>query len=593
MEDQGESPFIRFRRRAQLVKNIIKVCQACKSLQSKKLKNEKWYALVDNIIAEAELQHKRRQDRAFIAVVRDDRNQLVKLTFDVDEYSRGYMSESLLTPEIKEILMKISQMRTDEDINKLLRCLRMILHDFSQYPLDIQKQLCRHFFLDRYDANRVIIQRGLPPDGLYFVLSGILLEKKDDSRAPAEILTGERFGEDDIVNGVYRQSIIVTKTHTELAGLHSQDFKRIFQMSQDCYDASNLDICRLDLVLQHFPMTRFRDNPGMWNVWKYRNGKLIVEDSNEVKWIYVIKSGEAQVLKHLRPGRINIRATRNRIQAMLDRESPHKQQIRLLGFTGNEDACKSYYTPSHYKPVTRPIQRSAPPGRRGLGLANQSVSTCSIAQHSYQQRPHTVGVQRSRRRNLPALTCVSQTAIRDLDKRNYTETANRIGIHNIHGQNPEETSAESPYICTPLVTNSWVAETEDGELLRPSQASRFLRSRQKTPRPTEGTTDPNTVIPPFVYVETLHRGQTFGLRTCLEPDEWGPTVSLVSGGCEMIQINREFFIKHSDEALFSLIRLQTKMFPTQSELIDRLDANVQWSQYKQNVMQEYFDKAKL
>ncbi|GFS22563.1 cyclic nucleotide-binding domain-containing protein 2-like [Elysia marginata] len=111
-------------------------------------------------------------------------------------------------------------------------------------------------------------------------------------------------------------------------------------------------------------------------------------------------------------------------------------------------------------------------------------------------------------------------------------------------------------------------------------------------QPTQGIQVGNHTLPAFVQVETLNPGQVFGLRSCLDPEERGPSVSLVSGDCEVLQINKKFFMKHCDEAIYSLIRLKAKKFPSQEDLIDRLDVNMQWEEYKQQTMGDFLQRCR-
>lgn len=129
----------------------------------------------------------------------------------------------------------------------------------------------------------------------------------------------------------------------------------------------------------------------------------------------------------------------------------------------------------------------------------------------------------------------------------------------------------------------------------------------KTPQPgTTRSLSPNTrsesrgqviqvgrhTLPAFVQVETLHPGQVFGLRACLDEEERGPSVSLVSGECEVLQINKKFFMRHCDDAIYSLIRLKNKPFPSEEDLIDRLDINMQWEEYKQHTLNTFLQECR-
>lgn len=76
-----------------------------------------------------------------------------------------------------------------------------------------------------------------------------------------------------------------------------------------------------------------------------------------------------------------------------------------------------------------------------------------------------------------------------------------------------------------------------------SRSSRFpvTLSRPKTSPGYMSTRPSNTVrVPPFLQLEQIGVGKTFGLRACLEEEEQGASCSLVSAGCTMLLINRRY-----------------------------------------------------
>ncbi|KAL5011929.1 hypothetical protein ScPMuIL_010480 [Solemya velum] len=518
---EGENqPDKKFRRVSRAVKSLIQVCHVCRSLQSSFVTSESWFALLDNLVEATSYQNSKKQSRAFVTIVA---NEL--LTFDVSEYRRHRFSADFVTDSIREMLQQPPGTRTSEQISEIRQCLKGLSQSFCEYPIPVQKQICQCAFYDKYHHNRVIIRRGLPPDGIYFVLSGTLIEKHEGKKQPVEITTGDKFGEEDLVCGCARRHTVITRHQVELLTIHRLDYGIIFNMSADSNNPRNLEICRQDVVFQHFPMHLLKESPGTWSTLKYKFGRLIVKDSNNVEWIYVIRSGEARVLQNLEPETIDVRARRQKIQEASEEKSPYHRKLRLLNFIQEKEAKKSEYRPSTYKEVR---------------LLNNGTSTPRSFEDD-ERLSHS-------------------DIFRDID--NDVPVASR--------RNSTENKGFGQYMTTALYRNA--PEQRKGN--RKSSITRTLAAQ-------------NVVLPPFVQVETLHPGQTFGMRAVLDPDIRGPSVSLVSGDCEVLAINKKFFQKHCDEAMYSLIMLKTKPFPSQEELVDRLDANMQWEEFKKQTLQDF------
>ncbi|XP_035826332.1 uncharacterized protein LOC101847433 [Aplysia californica] len=682
VKTSDEKPYYRFRRMARVVLMLIQVCNVCKDLMLTGVKKEPWFALLDNLVATTNIKQKRKGPRAFVTFVPNEKRELVQLTFDVTEYKRDHRTEFILTDEVRDILTLLPACRPPEHIPKIIRCMKGLFEEFNNYPLSVQKQICQTAFYDRYRHNRVIVKKGQNPDGIYFVLSGTLIEKHDLGRQPKEIRTGSLFGENDLICGSMRRHTVLTRTDTELLFLHRQDYRVIFNMSEDSNDPKNLDICKQHVVFQHFPMNRLVDNPGTWSVLKYKYGRLIAKDNNEVDWIYVIKSGEARVFKYLEPGNIDVQARRKKVQAMINSQSTFFKKKKILNFVEDRDYIKTSYSPRRYQPSSRSIM-SAPAGAsRDPGLAGLSnrrdVFTCIPGMRTSRLgRDSLVSAgtgqaatrrSESKRSSIASRKPDSESDDNVDDKSNRkdsmrlpklqlsqcdddeTTTKNEAGAgeenHN-EGKNEKQTGStsvarrKSVMVCETVEDighlssrdagggrvsrrgSAVVASGVEGRTKQPSHGASEVqhdegrrssgqtkgRARSgsflKTPHSATARSLTslknsqsqvvqvgNHTLPAFVQVETLHPGQAFGLRACLDPEERGPSVSLVSGECEILQINKKFFMKHCDDAIYSLIRLKAKPFPSQEDLIDRLDVNMQWEEYKQQTLKDFLQRCR-
>ncbi|PVD34478.1 hypothetical protein C0Q70_05753 [Pomacea canaliculata] len=687
---QDTEPASRFRRMSRVVLLLIKVCNICKDTLRRGLRKEPWYALIDTTVATSNLQKRRKGPRAFVTFVPNDAKELIQLTFDAADFSRDHRTEFILTDKLREMMSIVPGQRRPEQIAEILRCLKTLSTDFASYTLSTQKQICQRAFYDKYRFNRVILKQGHPADGIYFVLSGQLIEKHESKKHPKELHAGEKFGETDLLCCRRRRYTVVTKTNTELLYLHRQDYKVIFDMADDANNLKHLEICKQHAVFQHFPMQRLVETPGVWSVVKYKFGQLIARDANNVDWIYVIKSGEARVLKYLDPCHIDVQARRRKIQAFLNSQSPFYRKKRLYDFIQDRDYIKSSYKPAIYHPqvVNRALVKSAPPSTSRCHVTSsktrilQSSVSLPVTKQGLRQafitRPSTEARQGRPIRqelSLPKLVIDAVPACEEVvtgsefvdkihaDVEEDMMVQERVEQLSVPSASPLEgslivprrdLSEERPERPDQSITDSTGCgdDVSFGQLTHdnvrndsrdhnqvvkqfleknvvPDVAGDHCRKTDpvhdgKTQSPEGGTgtspmargrssSFPNTplsgvaapirslsgrkidspsqviqvgshTLPAFVQIETLYPGQVFGLRACLDPEERGPTVSLVSGECEVLQINRKFFMRHCDDAIYGLIRLKHKPFPSEEDLIDRLDVNMRWEEYKQRTL---------
>ncbi|XP_052793115.1 uncharacterized protein LOC128227315 isoform X2 [Mya arenaria] len=577
-EEEEEKPFVRFRRVARAVKLLIQVCHVCKGLLADSVSQEAWFALVDNIAAANALTNDKKKGRAFVTFVPNENQELEQLSFDVTEYMRHKKAEDYLTDEIRKIMKQRPGTRTEDQLVEVVRCMKNISKAFNEYPLSIQKEICQKAFYDQYGRNRVILRRGLAPDGIYFLLSGELVEKPEGRKQTEEIESGQKFGEEDLICGSSRRATVLSKDDVEILYLHRFDYRVIFNMSSDNCDPKNLDICKNDAVFQHFPMQKLLDNPGTWSALKYKYGRLIVKDSNDIEWIYVIKSGEARVLKHLEPGRVDVKARRKKIQQQMEEQSSYHKKKKILDFVA-DGTGKSCYAPRNYHPSTirrATIPTAAAPAHRNCHSDHTGIDYRLRSQSAFPGQRVSVSIGGS---GPPTRPMTTQPSVR------------HESLDEDVGDKPEATEDTSIEVIVTHNIEVVVEDEHEGSSTtktksNASESGGLRRSKQAVGLPVEE----GMALPPFVQIETLHPGHTFGLRSCLEHDERGPSVSLVSGDCEVLAINKKFFMKHCDDALFSLIRLKAKAFPTQTELVDRLDANMQWEEFKQETLKYFLQR---
>lgn len=395
-------------------------------------------------------------------------------------------------------------------------------------------------------------------------------------------------GEEELICGSSRRATVLSKDDVEILFLHRFDYRVIFNMSSDSCDPKNLEICKNDAVFQHFPMQKLLDNPGTWSALKYKYGRLIVKDSNDIEWIYVIKSGEARVLKHLEPGRVDVKARRQKIQQQLEEQSAYHKKKKILDFIADGNGRKSCYAVKNYHPGLK--KTTLPNQKHTNGIRN--VADIRLRSQSAMPGNHrrTSPPDPASRVSRPMTTHTDTRHTTDLDEDPDQEDESKGRDSRRKEPEPEVRIVTSPQGSEGDRSESQTSfRSEEDTDRRPKTTDKFksASSKRSDMRSARSDDDSSMTLPPFVQIETLHPGHTFGLRSCLELDERGPSVSLVSGDCEVLAINKKFFMKHCDDALISLIRLKAKPFPSQTELVDRLDANMQWEEFKQETLKDF------
>nr|XP_026696464.1 uncharacterized protein LOC100180193 isoform X1 [Ciona intestinalis] len=88
----------------------------------------------------------------------------------------------------------------------------------------------------------------------------------------------------------------------------------------------------------------------------------------------------------------------------------------------------------------------------------------------------------------------------------------------------------------------------------------------------------------YVALEVLATGDSFGFLAVLPKEQRGSSVSLVSCGAEVIQINKKFFQRHADETVYSLINMKFPPFPKQYDILKNLKQSFEWEDYKRKTI---------
>ena len=130
---------------------------------------------------------------------------------------------STLQMNLLEVAKKRAKKQLIEEFFGLLREMELFepLDDFDLQDLALLMKL------QKYSANKVIIEAGEIGTHFYVVLAGTVAVVREDNEVIAEIGPGDIFGEMSLLSGELTYPSVYSKTAVQLAALKAKDFKHV------------------------------------------------------------------------------------------------------------------------------------------------------------------------------------------------------------------------------------------------------------------------------------------------------------------------------------------------------------------------------
>ncbi|XCN72748.1 MAG: DUF4388 domain-containing protein [Candidatus Electrothrix aestuarii] len=130
---------------------------------------------------------------------------------------------STLQMNLLEVAKKRAKKQLIEEFFGLLREMELFepLDDFDLQDLALLMKL------QKYPANKVIIEAGELGTHFYVVLAGTVVVVREDNKVIAEIGPGNIFGEMSLLSGELTYPSVYSKTAVQLAALKAKDFKHV------------------------------------------------------------------------------------------------------------------------------------------------------------------------------------------------------------------------------------------------------------------------------------------------------------------------------------------------------------------------------
>ncbi|XP_078602733.1 uncharacterized protein LOC144876853 isoform X2 [Branchiostoma floridae x Branchiostoma japonicum] len=460
------------------------------------------------------------------------------LSFDPKIYKAK--KEVTLSSEAKRVLKSRGDERTPEGLQTALYGLQTI-PAFAEYPLHMQEKICKEAWLEEIPAKRVIIRQGHFAENFYFLITGNVIvdimdfdpeEDNAQTRHVAVLRKGTSFGEMAFFRNKRRTATVISQTPVQLLVISANDFYEMFlpayRMGEE--EPEHVKFLRQVEFLENWPLENLIANPDICMFQYFTRGKVIVKNSSQSEWIYIIKSGTCQVLKQLRPVRPCLRGK----PLVFDGD------IILPTLGPKIDTGRGIH-------VTRPVTDDVTPGMTFLSEPKRT---------NWREE-----LMAKRKEEAPGLKVTPASA-----------TSGETGPSTTD-QPGDEAEKERP-----RSTGTPVKKTAQGRTVHLKTTHSFMR-RKPQPKPP----------PVFVQIDLLHEKDVFGLTTLKFDsgiDVKQPSVSLVSKGAECIMISKKFFLEHANEKVKAFLRKNMRPYPSHDSLQSNLQDYTNWAFFKDETVND-------
>ncbi|XP_014787885.1 cyclic nucleotide-binding domain-containing protein 2 [Octopus bimaculoides] len=392
---------------------------------------------------------------------------------------------TILSEEAQNILRQIPERRFPEDVKIVVNCLQNAgLACFCNYPDEIQKMIAKIAGYMVVTPKRVIIRQGICAEHFYFIIGGrVMISERDyrkDGTEKEKITTlhpGTSFGELDMVNHTLRKFSATSINTVQLLTIERDDILKEFtSYKYDKQIPDHIKFLAQCKFMQFWPVERFGNNLRHCFVYFFKRDVVVLEDSHNTDWIYIMKKGICRVMKRLK--------------------KPQKQHVNIsnnrLKFVSN----------ANFEQIFKLPLRKGDKDDRILG-------------------------------NIEVIDSIA-------DSVEYPKTSSNK-----------------------------------------SSTERLCNKKKHV------NNDNNYIS---VQIDLLKCRDVFGLDTLVFDEYYilpaTDSVSLVSGGAEIVLLSKKFFIKNASELVKWQVRKQANSYPNNNDLDVKLESQQMWDDYKKTVMSE-------
>ncbi|XP_060076881.1 uncharacterized protein LOC132556488 [Ylistrum balloti] len=501
------------------------------------------------------------------------------LLFDITEFKAS--KQSSVSNETRRILEKRPKERKEDEIHYLQTALRNY-KSIAEYPVRMQKLIAQRGWLESYDAKRVIIREGHIARGFYFILTGAAVVSMLDSKTKQAktvlfLNRGDSFGEQAIITQSLRQTTVISREKIELLVMGDTDFVDIF-MSGGLQDPND-PFLRSIPFLEDWPIEKLAEHPKKAILSYFKRGTILVPDSKDSEWLFVVKSGSCSIFKKLE--NVNARKYRRPTRALEYREKlvaaakndsviSHEDQITLL----REDEIKrleqkNLYFRFYALPEINIATNAAYQELRKLHFEH-------INQNSVTRALGNLGAMSMHGGDTESVVTEAESKYREHaqeEVKNFRKKS-MANLHNLVAKGPylKPKQLISDDGHRPQSTTTYADDFETEVERKRKQVT--IRSDTPDSMPPAPAEDP----PTFIEVRILQKGMSFGVEELVFDNQ--PGFSLVSNGVEVMMINKKFFQEYVNNDMLVRLKERTYPYPSDDDLKKNLELQLSWDHHR-------------
>ncbi|XP_071847453.1 uncharacterized protein [Apostichopus japonicus] len=509
-----------------------------------------------------------RQNMTFTEIAEEFQSENMKslgLSFDPREFKAR--KELDISGEVRKILSSPSESRTTDQIQTAVFGLQSMT-SFAEYPLHMQEKLVKVAWYESVPPKRVIIRQGHYAENFYFVISGsvivTILENSASTgesylRTAAVLRKGSSFGELALLHHSRRTATVSSQGPVQLLAIGREDFFDIFMRGQGPgKEPQHIAFIRQLPFMKFWPIDKLIEKPEMCLFHFFKRGQVVVQDSNNSDWIYVVKSGSCQVLRQLS-------ATKPKLHVSMNRQ-------------GGNPGFGFHYLPSRSYTDTRITTQRR---KRNKITATKAMESLPISDADDNKLRVSLDLStgQSSARLRRAKTEVNMTSLVGL-KDDHTS---RVAFPNI------EDIQRRTIFSRPSYSRSRYREIR--KLNSPANQLNVNETFTAVDIKDDECVDVYDVTARdpqvFVQVESLQHRDVFGLSTLnidLGIDHQQCSVSLVSRGAELIMIRKECFVRFTTAKVRRNLMTLIRAYPSKRTLQNNLQDHTNWVRYKAETM---------
>ncbi|XP_060558427.1 uncharacterized protein LOC132718728 isoform X2 [Ruditapes philippinarum] len=484
-----------------------------------------------------------------------------------------------MSQEARRILTMEPEERSKEEVYYAMIALRGI-DCIADYPLRMQEALARHGMFQSFDPKRIIVKQGHPPLYFYFILYGTVVVATLDTGEPyaktrVTLRRGENFGELAIAHRIPRQSTVLTMEYTEFLTIDCDTYENIFMAGgvKTIHDPDHNNFMRSMYFLRDWPLEKLQSNPKALEFCYFRRNTVMVKDSNMSDWIYIVKSGSLRVYKKLQKCYPTVNRRTGNYTELANTDGYHC-------FMSQESEYHRYAMYNHV-PLPPPLSPDTDSDEEDHTFVLFKTGGIVEEKENLLALPLLQRVER-----LIRPRTATGGVIETYGHSKFSKAKRNIQSAKSDGNRLQMTAstprADSSFSTPSTADISLDIPTPTPEV--PSGKRTLMDDFESSARMKKKEITAADLDPEFVLVQTLTKGQAFGVQHTLLENQ--PSLILVSGGAECVMLNKKFYKEQIDPNMMQNLKQQISPFPTDEELQENLQIRVNWLKYKKITLEK-------